>query len=384
MQGRVHDPDLVGRDARVGVEKKDVVLREAALGERAQGDIDARAEAEVAPRVDVVRTAPLRHLARLGGRRIVDDGHGIAAAELLERPVEESRVAVGDGDDLGRATAPGVTRRHDLAVQREELLRDPLPRELARAAQPGLAQCLPPRRLQGLVECLSQGVGVAGRHQDAGVRDDVGNRPAAAGHDGHARRHRLDGDAAELLQPPRPRDRRHGDHVRTAVAVGELLPLREPEEPDAVGDAELGDERLEVRALRTVPGQLDTPVRTGGRGAQERVHALVRLQAPHVGDDGLRGRGGRLTGCEPGRVDAQGYVPRGPVKPLPAQDLAGLAVADVRAGRSAQRGTLEPPEGHGIALVDVLRGVQQVGRLRPPQEPEQQDLSSRQRDGLLV
>ena len=110
----------------------------------------------------------------------------------------------------------------------------------------------------------------------------------------------------------------------------------------------------------------------------------MRGQAADVPDDRRPvAAGGRARGEEIG-VHAE-RDQRGPARQaLALADAAGLAVADAQPGGVAQRPAFEPPEGDGVALVDVLCGVEDVRRPLAAQPAQQQDLGRGERERLLL
>ena len=185
---------------------------------------------------------------------------------------------------------------------------------------------------------------VAGRDEQAGVADHVGEGARVAGDDRDAARHRLDDDAAELLQPAGRRQGRHREHVQAAVEVGQLVLADRADQLDAVADAELGHPRAEGRLLGSGAGDAQRRAVEPGDGLEEHVDALVGLEPADVPDDGdlgppgLPGAGEKRWVSTPSgiRVAAPGNPLRSQMRPASVLHTLSAA-AWRRAHRSSQR-----------------------------------------------
>ena len=115
--------------------------------------------------------------------------------------------------------------------------------------------------------------------------------------------------------------------------------------------------------------------------------ALVGSQPTGIPDDdrsavdrraagGVRGED---RGIQPERDDL-----RAPRETAPHEHLAGRPVADAHPGRAAQRPPLHHAEGQGEPLVEVLRAVEDIGRMPCAHRPHEQHLRGGERERLLV
>ena len=381
----LHRPHPLGRHPRVRVEEEDV--DPGALGrlEHAETQVDAAGEPEVDAGVDVASAVPEGDLPRTGEGGVVDDGDAERAPERRQAPLEERGRPVGDDEDvrIGDGTGRRVSAE-DLRVEVEVALRDGTPCEEPGAVEPGGPEAGPPVGGGRLVDGAGEVVGVGRGDEEGGVTDDVGDGPGAGRDDGSPGRHRLDRDPAELLEPSRRGERRHGDDVEVPVGVRELVLARVAPDVDPVRDPEPCGLPLEGDALRAVADEDDVPGRPGGGRGEKGRDTLVRLEPSDVAHaETPRGRL-PVPGGEPVDVDPEREEPRGAAQTLPGEDLTGLGVADVRPGRAAQGDSLEPAKGDRVALVDVLRGVEDVRGPQPAQGAEQEDLGDGEAARLLV
>ena len=209
------------------------------------------------------------------------------------------------------------------------------------------------------------------RHHEAAFADDLGERPACAGDHRHPAGHRLDGYSAELLDPPRGRERRYCQHVDPLVERRQLVVLNWSEKVNAISDPQVPRLVLQPALHRTGARAVKHQAFFDGDSIDQHVHPLVRCKSTDVADlDGtginspLPGRRSEGIGIHAQRDD--GGLPR---KPLALDDPPGVAVADADAGRVPQGPSLEPTKGHWIALIEVLRRVERVWRPLPADPP---------------
>src|SRR3954468_3643384 len=108
---------------------------------------------------------------------------------------------------------------------------------------------------------------------------------------------------------------------------------------------------------------------------EQDVGPLGGLEATREADDG---RLGRRAGIRPRSVRREVGAEvdgAGPTREaLALGDAPGGGVADVDAARVTQRSTLDPAERGRVALVEILRAVEQVGGSLPVYPAQQQDL----------
>ena len=266
-----------------------------------------------------------------------------------------------------------------------------------------VARHLGPRRLSGLLDAATrqlaargvvlehrlesggEGLRVAGRDEKAGVADHVGEGARVARDDRDAASHRLDDDAAELLQPA---GRRQATAPRARPGRGRSR---------AAGPGRPSRPARRGRRCRARPPARAEPSSSGPAPATRRVARSRRATAsrstwtplwgssrPTYPMTGTLVRRAFLAWREALGVDAQRDQGGRPGEPLALADAARLGVAHAQRGGVAQGPPLEPPERRWVALVDVLGGVQDVRRPLAAQPPQQQDLGGRQGERLLV
>ena len=352
------DPGLV--DHGVGVEQQHVAAGGESVG---QPVVDPRGEATVAARIQVAHSEVGAHLAHERVGRVVDDGDG-EVADGLEARSQEVRSVVGHDDDLGVRRGGGRARATDALVQRHVVPTDRVPGERVCARQPLTSHCRPHRRVGAhVVQCTRQGGRITRWDEQTGTAHDVGERTAVAGDHRRTAGHRLDRHAAELLDPRRRREGGDREHVETAVELRQLGLVDRPDDVDATVEVLPRGPDAQRARLRTRPGDGEPQVGVRGDRLEEDVDALVRLKATDVPDpDQTLWVGSPFAGGgEELGVDAQPDGDGAPGQSLVRDDAAGLVVAHAHGARVTQGPPLRPTEGGWVALVDVLRGVQDEG-----------------------
>ena len=106
--------------------------------------------------------------------------------------------------------------------------------------------------------------------------------------------------------------------------------------------------------MRPVARDLHPPRRTDCGRPKQHVDALVGLEPAEIADDRLRPGCDAIIGRKLFGVDPEGNQPRRPAQPFALKNLPRLTVAHVRPRGATQCPSFEPPERHGVALVDVL------------------------------
>ena len=143
----------------------------------------------------------------------------------------------------------------------------------------------------------------------------------------------------------------------------------------------------QVGGRRAVPGHVKLQASIGRDSLEKHVNPLVGSQTSDVPDGD--GTGAEVGGAVRPRgeacgVDAEGNGARNAGQSLPLGNAAGLHVADADPRGVAERPLLEPAKGDWIAFGKVLRGVQRVGGGLAAEAAQQEELSGREGERLLV
>ena len=199
------------------------------------------------------------------------------------------------------------------------------------------------------------------------------------------RRHR--GGRRCRWRPPGPRRpsprRRHGRTARSnpasaetaprarrgRVEAGQLVLGDRAQEVDSVGDPKRVSPAAQLTLEGPGPGAAQSQAIVTCHGLEQHGHALVSGRAgrrspprspPSTASRGAAGR--NIVGIDAERDDA-----RHPGEPLALARCARLAVAHADACRVTEGPRLEPAEWRRVALLEVLGGVEHVGRPLPAQ-----------------
>ena len=173
-----------------------------------------------------------------------------------------------------------------------EMFRNACPSRLAEAAQKR-------RIFQQTLDCLPQGVRIAGWHEDARlpVNHEFRHPADVRGDDGQARSHRFENRERKPFGPGR-----ENEDVGAAEQLRDVNPL--PEKADGRLDAKAAYFFLYGRSLRTFAHQegFEVPSAHRRQRANKRERVLGRLQAPDHHE--ARPRGRRSGGIGVDRIDA--------------------------------------------------------------------------------
>ena len=242
--------DLLGCDARIGIQQQHVATGYQPIGER---EVHPRREPAVASWVEVAHAELVAQGSDLGQRRVVHDGDR-HRRDRRERLAQQPDGAISDDDDLN-GRKPGLVRfgRRHRSIEVEVLAGDSVPRALGRTREASRTQFLTLRAGRS-DKRLCERPRVPLGDDDAGTSDDIGQRTGVARDDRDPAGHRLDSDSSELLGPVLRRERRDRQDVDRPVERRNVGRRQRTYQLDPLRDAPFGGDSRDLVGERTRAG----------------------------------------------------------------------------------------------------------------------------------